>query len=62
MREKQLIMIPTDSKYKAKNVLWSEALKWCDTDDEGLVKIINEGIEVRGFYLDEALVYDNEVS
>lgn len=61
MREKQLIMIPTDSKYKAKNILWSEALKWAKTDDDGLVKIIDEGIEVNGCYLDEALVYDNRL-
>lgn len=55
-------MIPTDSKYKAKNILWSEALKWAKTDDDGLEKIINEGIEVNGCYLDEALVYDNRLS
>lgn len=62
MREKQIIMIPTDKKYKAKNILWSEALNWCETDDAGLLKIIEDGIEVKGFYLDEALVYNNKVS
>ena len=62
MREKQLIMIPTDSKYKAKNILWAEALKWAKTDDNCLEKIINEGIEVNGFYLDEALISDNRLS
>ena len=62
MREEQLIMIPTDSKYKAKNILWTEALKWAKTDKHGLEKIINEGIEVNGCYLDEALIYDNRLS
>ena len=62
MREKQLIMIPIDSKHKAKNILWSEALAWCKTDDEGLVKIVEDGIEVKGVYFDEALIYDNKLS
>jgi hypothetical protein len=58
MREKQLIVIPTDSKYKAKNITWSEALKLTKTDDDGLNEIIEKGIEVDGFYIDEALMYD----
>ena len=40
MREKQLILIPKDSERKSKNILWSEALKWADTDNEGLKRII----------------------
>ena len=43
-------------------MIWSEALIWAKTDDEGLVKIIDEGIEVNGCYLDEALIYDNQLS
>jgi hypothetical protein len=62
MREKQLIMIPTDSKYKAKNVLWSEAIEWSKVSNEELKKIVEDGIEVNGFYFDEALIYDNRLS
>lgn len=62
MREKQIILIPTDKSKKSKNMVWSEALIWAKTDDEGLVKIIDEGIEVNGCYLDEALIYDNQLS
>ena len=61
MREKQLILIPKDSERKPKNILWSEALKWADTDNEGLKKIIDEGTEVKGFFVDEALVTDNKL-
>ena len=61
MREKQLILIPKDSERKSKNILWSEALKWADTDNEGLKKIIDEGIEVKGFFIDEALTTDNKL-
>ncbi len=61
MREKQLILIPKDSERKSKNILWSEALKWADTDNEGLKRIIDEGIEVKGFFIDEALTTDNKL-
>lgn len=61
MREKQLILIPKDSERKSKNILWSEALKWTDTDNEGLKRIIDEGIEVKGFFIDEALTTDNKL-
>ena len=61
MREKQLILIPKDSERKSKNILWSEALKWADTDNEGLKRIIDEGLEVKGFFIDEALTTDNKL-
>ena len=61
MREKQLILIPKDSERKSKNILWSEALKWADTDNEGLKRIIDEGIEVKGFFIDEALTTYNKL-
>ena len=62
MREKQVLIMPIDDKYKFRNMLWSDALAWAETDDEGLTEIIEKGIEVNRAYVDEALVYDNSLS
>ena len=62
MREKQVLIMPIDNKYKFRNMLWSDALAWAKTDDEGLTEIIEKGIEVNRAYVDEALVYDNSLS
>ena len=62
MREKQVLIMPIDDKYKFRNMLWSDALTWAKTDDEGLTEIIEKGIEVNKAYVDEALVYDNSLS
>ena len=62
MREKQVLIMPIDDKYKFRNMLWSDALTWAKTDDEGLTEIIEKGIEVNRAYVDEALVYDNSLS
>lgn len=62
MREKQVLIMPIDDKYKFRNMLWSDALTWANTDDDGLAEIIEKGIEVNGAYVDEAIVYDNTLS
>jgi hypothetical protein len=58
MREKHVILIPIDSDCGGKVLSWSDALKWADVDSEGLKKIISDGTEVKGYYVDEALIYD----
>lgn len=62
MREKQVLVMPIDIKYKPRNMLWSDALSWAKTNDEGLNKIIDEGLEVNNAYVDEAIVYDNHLN
>lgn len=61
MREKQVLVIPIDTKYKPRNMLWSDALEWAKTDDDGLNKIIDEGLEINNAYVDEALIYENNL-
>jgi hypothetical protein len=61
MREKQLIIMPLDSKYQSRNMTWSQVLEWANVDDNELKKIIDDGIEVKGCYVDEVLIYDSKL-
>lgn len=56
--EKQVIIIPTDSNHKSKNMLWSEALKFFDVGDSELKNLIETGEEFKGYCVDEALTYN----
>lgn len=62
MREKQILIIPKDRSRKSKTILWSEALVWAKTDNEGLKKMIEEGIEVNDCFVDEAIICDCKLS
>ena len=46
MREKQVLIMPIDNKYKFRNMLWSDALTWAKTDDEGLTEIIEKAYAI----------------
>lgn len=61
MREKQVILIPKESKYNGRNMVWSDALKFFGIDDFKLKRLIESGDEINGYYVDEALIYDNTI-
>lgn len=61
MREKQVILIPKESKCNGKNMVWSDALKFFGIDDSKLACLIESGDEINGYYVDEALIYDSTI-
>ena len=54
MKEKQLIIITKDS-ILTECISWSKAIEKFKIDDETLEQIIEEGIEIKGFFVDEAI-------
>lgn len=54
MNEKQLIIITKDS-ILTEYISWSKAIEKFKIDDETLEQIIEEGIEIKGFFVDEAI-------
>lgn len=62
MRETQVLLIPKDSEYKSRNMTFSDAMEFLKVSKEELNSYIESGNEIRGWYVDEALIYDNKIS
>ena len=62
MREKQVLIIPVDEKYKSRNMGWDEAMNFFKISSSELERIINNGDEIKGAFIDEAIVYDCKIS
>ena len=58
MRDRQIIVIPKDNKYKPRNMNWNEAMEFFNISNEELERIIENGEEIRNAYIDEAVVYE----
>ena len=61
MRERQVLVIPTDRKYKARNMTWNEAMEFFKISDVELENIIENGTEIKNAFIDDALIYDNKI-
>ena len=62
MRETQVLLIPKNSEYKSRNMTFSGAMEFLKVSKEELNGYIESGDEIRGWYVDEALIYDNKIS
>lgn len=62
MRDRQVLVIPTNEKYKPRNMGWFEAMQFFDLSQSELEDVIEKGIEVKGAYIDEAIKFDNTIS
>ena len=62
MRETQVLLIPTKNEYKSRNMSFSGAMKFLKVSKEELDNYIESGNEINGWFVDEALIYDNKIS
>lgn len=62
MRETQVLLIPTKKEYKSRNMSFSGAMEFLKISKEELENYIESGDEIHGWYVDEALIYDNKIS
>lgn len=62
MRETQVLLIPTKSEYKSRNMSFSGAMEFLKVSKEELDNYIESGNEINGWFVDEALIYDNKIS
>lgn len=61
MREIQLILIPKEEGYKSRNMTFSDALDFFKISKDELNRLISNGEEINGWFVDEALIYDNKL-
>lgn len=62
MRETQVLLIPKNSEYKSRNMTFSGAMEFLKVSKEELDNYIESGNEINGWFVDEALIYDNKIS
>lgn len=62
MRDRQVLVVPTNPKYKPRNMGWFEAMDFFKLSQDELEKIIETGEEIKGAYIDEAITFDNTIS
>jgi len=62
MRETQLLLIPKNNEYKSRTMSFTNAMEFLKVSKEELTRCVENGDEIRGWYVDEALIYDNKIS
>ena len=61
MREIQIVLIPKDKKYSSRNMTITNAMEFFKVSKEELYRYIENGEELKGWFVDEAMIYDSKL-